>query len=343
MNLHTSAAGLTEVPVAVSPDRMRLVALVVTYNRQAQLRVTVARLLAEDVDALIVVDNASTDGSGAYLRQITDPRLHVMTLAENTGGAGGFEHGLREATRLFDPDWCVLMDDDARPEPGAMSRFLAGARGLERGGYEAVAGGVFYPDGHICEMNRPSRNPFWHLKDFLNTVIGGGRGGFHVSDADYNATTPKPIDATSFIGFFLSRQAIARGGYPDGRLFIYADDVLYTLKLSRSGGVIGFAPWLRFEHDCSTYTRGERRIHHPIWKVYYTYRNALLAYREASGPIFFWFVLAIVLVKWHLKARHAGPDRAAYLTLLHLALGDALRNRLNRTQAEIHRIAQRSK
>lgn len=344
MNLVTGTPGQPEMPAQPSAPvpRVRLVALVVTYNRRAQLNRTVTRLLEEDVDAVLVVDNASTDGSTDFLFKITDPRLHILTLSENTGGAGGFEYGLREVVQLFDPDWCVLMDDDARPEPGVMSRFLSGAKGMERDGYEAVAGGVFYPDGNICEMNRPSRNPFWHLKDFVQTAIGGGRGGFHVRDADYTATMPKPIDATSFVGFFLSRQAVARGGYPDGRLFIYADDVIYTLKLSRAGGMIGFAPWLRFEHDCSTYRRGERRIHRPIWKVYYTYRNALLAYREASGPVFFWLILAVVLVKWHLKARHAGEDRLAYVALMRLAIGDALRKRLHRTFAEIRHLARRT-
>ena len=338
MNLQAGAAGRTEA-VHTPADRMRLVALVVTHNRQAQLRVTVERLLAEDIDALLVVDNASTDGSSGYLDQMTDPRLHVLTLAENLGGAGGFEHGLREATRLFDPDWCVLMDDDARPEPGTLSRFLSRASGLERDGYDALAGGVFYPDGRICDMNRPSRNPFWHLKDFVRTAFGGGRDGFHVKDDDYATLEPVTIDATSFVGFFLSRKGLVRAGYPDGKLFIYADDVIYTLRMTKMGGKIGFLPTLRFEHDCSTYHTGGGDIYRPLWKVYYNYRNSLFAYREAAGPVLFWPIFALAAAKWRLRARHAGKDRFAYLNLLHLALGDAMRNRRDRSPAEIHRIA----
>ena len=338
MNLQAGAAGRTEA-VHTPADRMRLVALVVTHNRQAQLRVTVERLLAEDIDALLVVDNASTDGSSGYLHQMTDPRLHVLTLAENLGGAGGFEHGLREATRLFDPDWCVLMDDDARPEPGTLSRFLSRASGLERDGYDALAGGVFYPDGRICDMNRPSRNPFWHLKDFVRTAFGGGRDGFHVKDDDYATLEPVTIDATSFVGFFLSRKGLVRAGYPDGKLFIYADDVIYTLRMTKMGGKIGFLPTLRFEHDCSTYHTGGGDIYRPLWKVYYNYRNSLFAYREAAGPVLFWPIFALAAAKWRLRARHAGKDRFAYLNLLHLALGDAMRNRRDRSPAEIHRIA----
>ena len=327
-------------PVSDDSGRPRLVALVVTYNRRAQLHRTIDRLLAEDVDAVLVVDNASDDGSTEFLYKITDPRLHVIALADNIGGAGGFEQGLREVAARFDPDWCVLMDDDARPEPGVMSRFLARARTLERGGYEAVAGGVFYPDGRICEMNRPSRNPFWHIRSFLRTAIGGGgRAGFHLADADYAGTDPLTIDAASFVGFFLSRKGVARAGFPNGNLFIYADDVIYTLRLTRMGGRIGFLPDLRFEHDCSTYRQGGGDIYRPLWKVYYNYRNSLLAYRVAAGPILFWPVCALAVVKWRFRARHAGKDQPAYIALLRLAVGDALRHHLTRTLTEVRRIA----
>lgn len=325
-------------PLGVAEAKVRLVALVVTHNRQDQLQRTVDRLLAEDLDVVFVVDNASTDGTADLLHAIADPRLHVLRLAQNGGGAGGFESGLREVQRRFDPDWCVLMDDDARPEPGTMRAFQSQAKVLSDAGYEAVSAGVFYPDGHICEMNRPWRNPFWHLADFRQALFGG-RAGFHVKDADYDLDQPMPIDGTSFVGFYISRKGLARGGLPDGRLFIYADDVIYTLKFVSAGGRICFAPWLRFEHDCTTYRRGERRIHSPIWKVYYAYRNALLAYRQASGPVFFWIVLAIVLVKWRLKARDAGADRAAYLRMYSLAVRDALRNNLSRSLTEVAGIA----
>ncbi len=334
------AAGDLIAPAeADTTSRARLVALVVTYNRRAQLHRTIDCLLAEDLDAILVVDNASTDGSTEFLFKLQDPRLHIITLTENTGGAGGFEQGLRVIAERFDPDWCVLMDDDARPEPGVMDRFISRAAALERDGFEAIAGGVYYPDGNICDMNRPSRNPFWHLKDFLRTATGRGREGFHVGDEDYAATEPVPIDATSFVGFFLSRKGRLRAGFPDGNLFIYADDVIYTLRMTRKGGKIGFLPALRFEHDCSTYRQGGGDIYRPLWKVYYNYRNSLLAYRVAAGPLMFWPVFVLAVLKWRMRARRAGGDRAAYMALMRLAIADALCNRLTRSFQEIRHIA----
>jgi GT2 family glycosyltransferase len=188
-------------------------------------------------------------------------------------------------------------------------------------------------------MNRPSRNPFWNLASFARTLFGGGRGGFHVTDQDYTAEAARKIDACSFVGLFLSRAAIARAGFPDGKLFIYGDDVLYTLKLSRAGGAIGFAPWLRFEHDCTTFRRGGGHIHRPLWKVYYNYRNGLLAYREAAGPLLFWPVLLVVVPKWVMKARSYERDWRLYLKLLRVAVTDAVCRRLNRTHHEVRVMA----
>jgi GT2 family glycosyltransferase len=314
----------------------RLVALVVTHDRLAQLRLTVDRLLRAPADrlaAVLVVDNASTDGTAAWLAGQSDPRLAVHRLAENAGGAGGFEAGLRLAAERFDPDWVLLMDDDARPAPGALAAFHA----APRGDAEAWAAAVYNPNGAICEINRPSRNPFWHRDAFFATARRG-RAGFHLPDAAYRpGAAPAPIDAASFVGLFLSRRAMALAGWPDGRLFIYGDDVLYTLGLRRAGGRITFDPGLHFEHDYST-VRVHGSAMRPLWKVYYHHRNTLFVYRRAAGPAFAG-VLALVVPKWLLAARGYGPDRATYLRLLRLALADGLRGRAARPHAEILRAA----
>ncbi len=324
------------VCLAASPTLpVRLAALVVTHNRKAQLRLTIDRLLAEQVDVIMVVNNACTDGTAELLAAIADPRLKVITLARNMGGAGGFEAGLRALVARFDPDWCVLMDDDARPYSGSLASFRSQSAQLETSGYEAIAAGVFYPDGRICEMNRPSRNPFWHVADFMRTLLGQGRSGFHVRDCDYDSPAPLSIDAASFVGLFLSRQGLARAGYPDGDLFLYADDVMYTLRLTKRGGRIGFLPQLRFEHACSTFHPDRQGLHWPLWKVYYTYRNALKAYHMVAGPVLFWPVLALVYAKWHRRGRQAGEGRTVYRQLLNLAVTDFLLRRPNRDITEV--------
>jgi GT2 family glycosyltransferase len=314
----------------------RLVAVVVTYNRLDQLQVTVARLLAATAEGLgrvIVIDNASTDGTAAWLAAQDDPRLVVQRCAVNGGGAGGFEAGMRFAVAEFDPDWILVMDDDARPAPGAVAAFWA----ADRSTAAAWAAAVYHPDGRICDMNRPTLNPFWHKgmvwRTLKGVVRGKGRDGFHLNVVDYAGTAYRAVDSGSFVGLFISRKAIETVGYPDGSLFIYGDDVLYSLGLRQAGGDILFDPAIRFEHDFTTMTDADQRFR-PLWKTYYHYRNLLMVYRLAAGP-WFWLVLLMMIVKWSLKARFHSGERVRYLMLLGRAIRDGL---LRRTDVSHTRV-----
>src|SRR3974390_3110914 len=113
-----------------TPRPPRAIAAVVTYNRRALLLEALAAVQAQTraPDAVIVVDNASTDGTAAAVRAHF-PAVHLAELTRNTGGAGGFAYGMAQALDgAADLIW--LMDDDTVPEPGALAALLAA-----RGGY----------------------------------------------------------------------------------------------------------------------------------------------------------------------------------------------------------------
>lgn len=245
-----------------------------------------------------------------------------------------FETGMRHTTIRYDPDWMVLMDDDGRPESGTITRFREGI--LERRWVEAeaLAAAVRYPDQSICEMNRPWVNPFGSVSVFLRVILGGGRAAFHIPDTDYEMQSPRPLDGTSFVGFFVSREGVRRVGYPDGRLFIYGDDVIYSLGLTQAGGRLLFAPDLQFEHDCETHTKAATPS--PLWKVYYLHRNAWAVYRRVTGPMIFPVLMAGMLPKWFSKGSALPFDqRRICRRLIRLAVWDAIRGNLSRGHAEI--------
>lgn len=310
----------------------RLVAVIVTYNRLDQLKITLQQVLAAgpaDLAAVLVVDNASTDDTESWLAQQADPRLSVLRCATNGGGAGGFEAGMRHAVAEFNPDWLVVMDDDARPYAGCLARFQSGDRSCA----EAWAAAVYHPDGRICDMNRPSINPFWHRAVLRKTLLGGGRDGFHLGAPDYASPEARDVDGASFVGLFVSRAAIERVGYPDGRLFLYGDDVLYTLGLRAAGGRIRFDPELRFEHDFTTMTDTDRRFR-PLWKTYYHYRNLLMVYRMAAGG-WFWLALPGAGLKWLFKLRYHSGERARYTALVLRALRDGVLRRTDVSHVQV--------
>lgn len=311
---------LPETEVTQRTPAPRLVAVVTTHNRLAQLRRTVTRLLETPDHALhglVVVDNASDDGTLAWLASQRDPRLHVLRLDVNSGGAGGFATGLKYARRLLDPDWALLMDDDARPMPGVLEAFHAS----DLGSWDAIAGAAYRPEGQVCECNFPMRDPFASLRVFLRTALFG-RKGFHLDATDYAGTEVISVDAATFVGLFLSRRALCLGGLPDRRLFIYGDDILQTLRLSRAGGRIGFNPALHFEHDTTGPGGGVNAM--PLWKIYYRYRNSLIIYREAAGW-FFPVVCMIVVPRWAFGARGYKGQRRAYFGVLARAVWHGLR------------------
>lgn len=311
---------------------MTLCAIVVTFNRLVQLQITLARLLSGTADHIIVVDNASQDGTDVWLAAHDDPRLHIVSLPDNRGGAGGFEAGMAIARDRFDPDWVVLMDDDAHPMPGALTRFRSEATMLDPS-TGAVAAAVFYPDGRLCEMNRVSRNPFWSGQAFTKTLLRGTRSGFHLADEAFAPDTPnQPIDIASFVGYFVSRAAMAKVGLPEGGLFIYGDDVLYSLRLRRAGFGIMLMPSVRFEHDCSTMDQGF--VYRPLWKIYYHTRNGVSIARQAAGPVIFPAALAYYTLIWWRRRRHySGEDRGRYQRMMWKGLRDGLRGKRGRNDA----------
>lgn len=307
---------------------MKIAAVVVTYNRREQIAETLRRLLSEPLDYVFVVDNGSTDGTRDDLLMVQDDRLEVHFSEQNLGGAGGFELALRHVVSIHDPDWVVLMDDDGRPQKGAIGKFAES----DLVGWDAASAAVYYPDGSICDMNRPVLNPFSHLGVFLRTLTGGGREAFHLSEADFESQAAIPIDGASFVGLFLSRSGIKLAGYPDGRLFVYGDDGLYTLTLTQAGGRIGFFPKIRFEHDCSTFSDAPGRFS-PPWKAYYYHRNLLLLYRRAAG-VLFWPSLLIVLPKWFSKVFAQGENKTVFLIFLLRAIRDGLTGRFDRAHPD---------
>ena len=82
-------------------DARNVTAIVVTYNRLPLLKQCLAALRAQTVQGftVLLVDNASTDGTADYIKTLAMPGLVCRNPGENLGGAGGFAGSLPPAGR----------------------------------------------------------------------------------------------------------------------------------------------------------------------------------------------------------------------------------------------------
>jgi len=304
-------------------------AVIVTYNRLDKLRATLERTLELPFSQVVIVDNASTDGTSKWLDAQVNPRLRVIHEPENRGGAGGFARGFDEVVRHTDAEWLVCFDDDAYPERDALQAFAALAPG---NGIGAVAAAVYLPSGGISPMNRPGINPFRSPR-LLWRALFRRTSRFGIPGDAY-ASEPREVCYSSFVGLFV-RCALVREvlGLPCTDLFIYGDDSIYTLGITRRGYALLFAPEVRFVHDCAVNFE-QRRMFEPLWKAYYAFRNGMIFYRELSGFYFYPVMMPLLLLSWLGSARHYA-DRRLFWRVARAAISDGFRRDLSRPHREV--------
>jgi GT2 family glycosyltransferase len=85
----------------------------------------------------ILVDNASTDGTAAYVRE-RFPHVRLVVMPENRGFAGGNNAGVLEARGRF----IALLNNDAVPEPGWVQALVRGMD--EEAGFALVTSRIVY-------------------------------------------------------------------------------------------------------------------------------------------------------------------------------------------------------
>jgi GT2 family glycosyltransferase len=208
-------------------DRPRVIAVVVTYNRRDLLLESLAAVLAQTraPDKVIVVDNASEDGTAAAVRD-QFPTVHLAELRRNSGGAGGFAGGM--ALALADgADFIWVMDDDTVPEPGALGALLnardrmaaqaAGPSAVAARPPALVASQVLWTDGREHPMNTPRRKPFAAKAE----VRAAGAVGC------------VPIRSASFVSILVDAAECRRRGLPRADYFLWNDDFEFTTRLLR--------------------------------------------------------------------------------------------------------------
>jgi rhamnopyranosyl-N-acetylglucosaminyl-diphospho-decaprenol beta-1,3/1,4-galactofuranosyltransferase len=240
----------------------RVVAVIVTWNRRDLLLEAVAAVSAQSraPDAVIIVDNASTDGTPAAVRD-TFPGVHLATLGVNYGGAGGFAYGMALAV-ADGADLIWLMDDDTVPEPDALLALLA-ARDQHPGEPPAlVASRVIWTDGRLHPMNTPRTKPFATAAELRAAAAAGCT----------------PIRSASFVSILVEAAECRRRGLPQADFFLWNDDFEFTARILRSHAGL-LCPASVVVHKTRTFGGTETD---PGDRFFYEVRNKIWTLRTRS-------------------------------------------------------------
>jgi rhamnopyranosyl-N-acetylglucosaminyl-diphospho-decaprenol beta-1,3/1,4-galactofuranosyltransferase len=256
------------------PGAPKVAAVVVTYNRRDLLLESLAAVLGQSraPDVVIVVDNASQDGTATAVRG-KFPAVHLAELRRNSGGAGGFAAGMALALAQ-DTDLIWLMDDDTVPEAGALSALLAARDRMiaqDRASScpatppkapALVASTVLWTDGRAHPMNTPRPKPF-------------------AAKAERRAAAAVdcvPIRSASFVSVLVDAAECRRRGLPRAAYFLWNDDFEFTTRLLR-GNTGLLCPASVVVHKTKTFGSTDAD---PGDRFFYEVRNKIWMFRDRA-------------------------------------------------------------
>lgn len=242
--------------------------IIVTYNRKHLLRECVDHAANQTIcpNSIIIVDNASTDGTRNYLEELKKESeiYDIIELSENLGGAGGFAKGIERALEK-NVDCVLIIDDDAIIAIDYMEQILK-ARCLNPK-YRAFAG-TLKTNGKIDTFHR--RN-----------LLKAGLLSKNCKEQEYS----KPCfacDIVSFCGMVVDIEIIKQIGLPHAEYFIWYDDTEYSLRINQYSRFL-VVTQAQLNHktkqDIATYPRRYD------WKDYYAIRNRILMVKEHGNMI----------------------------------------------------------
>ena len=232
------------------------------WNTREELRACLESLRAHPGagdQEIIVIDNASTDGSAEMVSQ----EFSDVRLIPNDHNAG-YARGTNQALDAAHGDLLLLLNPDVEITPGTLDT-LAGFL-QSHPDAAAVAPRLVHPDGRLQRTIRGFPEPGPLLWDVLglarvfpkSRVFGAYRQtGFH-----YERPGPAPQPMASCL--LLTRQAVTSVGPMDERFPLFFNDVDWSLRAWRSGWKIYYTPDATVIHQGGASTRQVRTA--AVWE-----------------------------------------------------------------------------
>ena len=224
----------------------KAIALIVTYNRQHLLSecITALRNQTRKPDAILVINNGSTDNTEQWLQSQHDL---IFITQKNTGSGGGFNTGINWAYKQgYSWVWC--MDDDGYPKEDALEKILEPETDL------------------LCLRNCAVLN-----KDDKKTFVWKTKNYATINDVDNKII--KGI-GHPFNGTLIHRNIVERVGVPKPSLFLWGDESEYYCRITKRHNipVYTIADSIHY-HPAAVFTYKNDWDYKSCWKMYFYVRN----------------------------------------------------------------------
>ena len=237
---------------------MRLAAVVLNWNGGDD---TLAALASLEGIATICVDNGSTDGSPDAIAA-RFPAVDLIRTGVNLGFAGGNNVGIRRAL-AGGADWVLLLNNDAVAEPGVPAALQSAAAARPDAGLLACK--ILSADGETVQYAGATFRPWL-----------GYSGRVATSGPD----ELRDVGRADGAALAVSRAAVERAGLLDESLFLYVEDVEWSLRIREAGFAVVFVPGARVRHKGSAASGGGAST----TNLYYDTRNTI-AVCERHAPM----------------------------------------------------------
>lgn len=272
-------------------------AVIVTYNRLPMLKEAIAALESVEpkLSHLIVVDNNSDNDTKEFLESLGD-RIEYVRLAENVGGAGGFNAGIRYFYEQTDDDYVWVMDDDTIVHQDSLQPLLAFVN--ENQNFSFLSSNVLFTDG------TPSVRNVLRQYGTFNTTL------------NKKFTKPVLVENGTFVSVLFPRHIVGKIGLPITDFFIWIDDLEYTERaLKVAPGYL--VPASNVTHKMRSNTEDDitNDIPERVPRYFNMYRNRVYTMQKRN---FYRRVRGEAKIKWdymRLKTSNL-PDKNARLKIM---------------------------
>ncbi len=192
----------------------------------------------------LVIDNGSTDGSTEKIHQ-QFPEIEILKLDKNYGFGGGNNRGFMHAMELWNPAYCIFLNNDTTVDPGFVKELLTPIE--EHSDIHCTVPKIYFYDKPDLLWYAGGRINFWLGKTWHR--------GIRELDSDSFNLMEETEYATGCCLCIRSNVYKSLGGFSSSYK-MYAEDADLSLRIRSKGGAIMYCPRSIIMHKVSASVGG---------------------------------------------------------------------------------------